>query len=210
MPTTMDPVQTEENIDKRLVRPDDPLAELRKRNPTQMALIDAAKPSDRLLLLRNWDVRDPMEEMCLQIVIDAEEPIEISGEEEAKVRMEMNRTLAENNRDILEPAEEEMWEAKLVAARNADRMRQEDARKSHESLFRQEQNSPTKAGVRPISIATENDPNSLLSMPGLGAKTVAKLTAAGVLTKQAFLALSHEQRQSIVGPLVAAKFNTNI
>lgn len=189
----------------------DPIEELRKINPQYMAVYDAAKKGEKMFFLRAYDVQSPMEEMLIQRAIDLCEPIRVSGTEEAKVRQELAQ-MAAKGIEIDDPAIEAEWQAKLNKARLIDKERAKEIKQAREDKMRGSQPKDVAAGGQGSANAS-NDANQsgnvedkLSAIVGLGAKSIEKLNNAGIKTASEFNALSHEQKRTIVGPVVAENF----
>lgn len=187
----------------KLVAPEDPIAELRKLNPSYMAVVDQVKPHEKIQLLHAYDIRTPYEEMCVQLILDKIEPMKLSGTEEDKVRRLMFEEQSKGI-EIDSPEQANRWEERLVEAREIDEKHLKEEKEIRAAVFQSEQTSIPHSNNK--KKATKNNPESLKNIAGLGVKSITKLEAAGIRTKKEFEALSYEQKKSIVGPVVADIF----
>ena len=173
------------------------LAELETLNPkckNFVAMFRAAKTGDHLLIAKSLDIIDKNEEVLAQKLVDLLEPIAFSGSEVEKVRMEMEAMEAAGH-EIRNPQEEEEWEKKLKEARDTDFEKAEKIK------------ADRLAGNVPMpSEEVDQAPTAMTDIKGLGDSSIEKLKDSGINTPAEFHALSHEQRITILGPLVAAKF----
>lgn len=171
------------------------LAELETLNPKCrdfVLLFRSAKVTDQILVAKSLDIDDKEEEVLMQKLVDLLEPMSFTGSELEKVRMEM-QALEAAGKEIQDPQEEEMWEKKLQEARQKDFENTEKIKKDRLD------------GISAPKKENENV-DGLSDIKGLGETTIEKLNAAGIRTAKEFYALSFDQKQNIVGPLVAARF----
>lgn len=191
-------------LNPQMVIPKDAMAELRKLNPQYIKIVDEAKPHEKIVLLRAYDIRTPYEEMCIQLVLDKVENIRVSSGEEEKVRLAMAKEMAEGI-EIDSPEKAQEWEERLKKAREIDMDNIEKEKENREKAF----GALAKEEVLPKKTkkVDGDNQNSLKGVKGLGVKSVAKLEAAGIKTEAEFSALSYEQKLTIVGPVVAEYFH---
>lgn len=180
-----------------------PIEELIKLNPRYMAAYKDANRRDKINILRAFDIQSPIEEALVQMALDAIEPVKLSATEESKVRREMAK-LAAKGIEIDSPEEEAKWEVKLQNARALDKKRLDNIKASRAKQYSGSDASEEGEDGGFESKATSN--NSLDSIAGLGKKSIQKLLDAGIKTAEEFHALSHDQKKTLVGALVADNF----
>jgi predicted flap endonuclease-1-like 5' DNA nuclease len=161
--------------------------ELRKANRKFMEIYDKLSGNDRIEWLKSYNVNTPVEEILIQILLDESAPAKLSASEESKVRREMAEEAAQGI-EIDSPEKEAEWESKIQEARLKDKARAEELKQGRTGQF-------MKA----------NPEEGLSLVKGLGEKSVEKLHEAGIKTIGAFEALTDEQLNEIIGPLVAGK-----
>lgn len=164
-----------------------------------------------LELLRTYDHNEPEESIFIQRMIDVLTPLAFVGSEEEKVKQEIEK-LSEIGKEIDTPEQESEWEEKIKIAREKDIAEKENNTKTRMEGLTGVVSVDAKKIVEKDSKLSEKDTKIIdLTAPvstlhGIGAKSAAKLEAAGVLTIGAFKALSQDQRSKIVSPLVAKQF----
>lgn len=168
----------------------DAITELRKINPKFMQGFDKLNGKDRITFVRSYEQPSPVEAQLLQMVLDKIEMPKVTLTEESKVRREMAEAAAKGH-EIDTPEAEKEWEAKIQAARLLDEKRREEIKESRKITAK---------------VQTESPDDALSAVKGLGEKSIAKLVNAGVRTASEFMALSPDQKEAIVGPVVAVNF----
>lgn len=175
----------------------DIVGELRKINPRFMESFDKLKGNDQVLWLKSYSISNPVEEALIQHLLDKMTPSKLSQSEESKVRRAMAEEAAKGI-EIDSPDKEAEWESRIQEARLKDKAYLEDLKKNRSAQFA---GNISEASKKPSG-------EGLTAIKGLGTKSIEKLLASGVKTADEFNALSTEQLQEIVGPLVASKFST--
>jgi len=183
----------------------DPVEELRKIDPSYMGMFDVAKGRDKVIVLRSWSgFISPTVEAFLQMAIDRYETVKISNTEESRVRRELAE-MAQKGIEIDNPQMEAEWEAKLEAARQKDRERIEAEKERRAKQFGIEKSQLDSVPSDKVITPGED---SLLQINGLGTKSIQKLNEAGIKNASEFMALSYEQKQQLIGPVVAQRFKS--
>lgn len=181
----------------------DPLKALREVNRAAMQMYDNAPPHLKLKVLRTYDIKTPEEEALVQLILDEMETPKVSKINEFAVRQAM-REAESRGEQVNSPEKEQYWESELEKARKEDSELLQNTKKARKEQF---QTETSGGGIPPNDEGNDND-SSLLELNGIGAKSIEKLKAAHINTAEEFLALSDAQKESIVGPIVAAKFKT--